>query len=298
LEEARSGIHIVHAPVQLPELAALLRAIIPAPPAPRRQVVRIVRQISPPILLIALSLCLWEAACRASGVKDYLVPPPSHVARVVLAKRSMLTRDTMATGAEALGGFLLANVLAFALAVAFSHVPWFERGFYPLVIALKSVPIVAIAPLLVLWIGYGLGSKVAMAAIIAFFPLVVNATVGLRAVEPDALDMFRSWSASKWQVLWKLRVPAAAPYIFSALRVSAALAVVGAIVGELTGARRGVGFTILMASYNVDTPLLFAGIFCAAFLGITMFLLVVLAERLVAPHTVGFEQVEGAAEPN
>lgn len=236
----------------------------------------------PTIMVFVMFLFLWEFVCRVFQVKEYLVPAPSRVYDVLHTQFTSLMSDTAITMAESVLGFGIANILSMLIAVGFCHSSWFEKSFYPYTIALKSVPVVAIAPLLVLWFGYGLLGKVIMAAIISFFPLVVNATIGLKAVNSESLDLMHSLSASKTQILFKLRFPSAMPYIFSALKISSALSVVGAIVGEMTGAKKGIGFLILISSYNVDTPLLFASIVLASLAGILFFGCVALFEKIIS----------------
>lgn len=240
-----------------------------------------IRSWGPPAVVFALFIMIWESSVRLLDVPVYLIPKPSLVWSTIVDQFGSLMKDTGVTLLEAFLGFLLANVLSMIIAVGFAHSKWFERSFYPYTIALKSVPVIAIAPLLVLWFGYGMFGKVVMAAIISFFPLVVNATVGLRAVDPEALDLMHSLSASRRQILTKLRFPTALPFIFSALKISSALAVVGAIVAELTGAKQGIGFTILIATFNVDTPKLFAAIVVASLAGILFFAAVTWMERIV-----------------
>ncbi len=241
----------------------------------------LVRVIAPGSLMASIIIA-WELMCRYLHVPVWLLPPPSQIALAVMQHADSLLIDTAITGGEALAGFLLANVVSLLAAAIFCHIRWIERSTYPLLIGLKSVPVVALAPLLVLWLGYGPASKITMAAIVAFFPLVVNATLGLRSVEHDAIDLFRTHGATKLQILLKLRIPTAVPYIFAALRVSATLAVVGAIVAELTGATSGIGFAIIMAFYNVDTPMLFAALLCASGMGLLLFALVITFEWVFA----------------
>jgi NitT/TauT family transport system permease protein len=169
------------------------------------------------------------------------------------------------------------------LAVAFVHSRSLELGVYPYAIALKTVPIVAIAPLLVVWCGNGILPKVIVSAIISFFPVVVNTTKGLRSVDTEAFDLFDSMSASRGQVFWKLRVPSALPYLFAALKISCTLAVIGAIVGEFSGADKGLGFFILISSYRLETVDMFVGILVSSLLGILFFYGVALVEHLVVP---------------
>jgi len=269
-------------PVDFAELEELLLVALQlGKPSPLRRLQRIVAAWMLPMVVFALSLVAWEILCKVLGIKEYLIPSPLRIAESIHTHFAILVQDAMVTAAETLGGFLLANIVSLIFAVGFCHSKWLERTVYPYIIGLKSVPIVAIAPLLVLWCGYGLAGKVIMAAITAFFPLVVNATYGLKAIEPEALDLMHSLSATKLQIFFKLRFPNALPHIFAALKISSTLAVVGAIVGELTGAKKGIGFTILMASYNIDTPLLFAAILAASLTGIAFFIAVCLVERLV-----------------
>lgn len=232
---------------------------------------RAFRVAIPPVIVFFLFLVAWETVCRLFGVREFVLPPPTKVLDVAIKNAGSLLFDTGLTTLEALLGFLVANVLSLVLAVFFCHSRWMETSLYPYTIALKSVPVVAIAPLMVLWFGYGLWGKVVMAATVAFFPLVVNATLGLKAVNSESLDLMHSLSASKWQILMKLRFPTAIPYIISALKISSTMAVVGAIVGELAGATRGIGYLILVSSYNLDTPLLFAAIVLASLIGIVFF---------------------------
>jgi NitT/TauT family transport system permease protein len=239
------------------------------------------KSLAPPVCVFFAVLGIWEASCRFWHIKEYILPAPSRIVGVMSEKMGSLLFDAGVTLLEALLGFIVANVLSLFLAVGFSHSRWLERSLYPYTIALKSVPVVAVAPLLVLWFGYGLWGKVVMAAIIAFFPLVVNATLGLKAVDDESLDLMRSLSASSWKILVKLRFPTAVPYIISALKISSTMAVVGAIIGELIGAQRGIGYVILISSYNLDTPTLFAAITLASLIGILFFGAMVVLERAI-----------------
>lgn len=235
----------------------------------------------PPILVMLTFIFIWELSCQYFDIKEYLVPSPSRIFEEMLLNFKSLMGHCFITAIESILGFVIANILSLLIAVGFVHSKWFEKSFYPYTIALKSIPVVAIAPLLVLWFGYGLSGKIVMAAIISFFPLVVNATIGLKSIDTEALDLMKSISASKLQILFKLRFPHAVPFIFSALKISSTLAVVGSIVGEMTGAKEGIGFIILMSSYNIDTPLLFAAIILASLMGILFFGLIVFIESII-----------------
>jgi len=182
---------------------------------------------------------------------------------------------------EAFGGFLIGSGLAFLSAVLFTHVRVVERGLYPWAVVLQTVPIVAIAPLLTIWMGFGVASKMMISAIICFFPMLVNAQRGLRAVSPQALELMRILSASKWDILIRLRLPSSLPYLFAGLKVTSTLSIVGAIVGEFTGADYGIGKIILVSSYTQNTTQLFAGLIYSSLAAIIFFLLIVYLEKIV-----------------
>jgi NitT/TauT family transport system permease protein len=287
----RSRIQFLASPFEDHELLELIDFDLAQKTYRRR---RMLRSVAPPIFVFLLFLLAWEAGCRLLGIREFVLPPPTKIFAVAMKNASSLLFDTGLTTLEAVLGFLLANVLSMLLAVCFCHSRWMETSLYPYTIALKSVPIVAVAPLLVLWFGYGLWGKVVMASTVAFFPLVVNATLGLKAVNSESLDLMHSLSASKWQILMKLRFPTAVPYILSALKISSTMAVVGAIVGELAGARRGIGYLILVSSYNLDTPLLFAAITLASFIGIAFFAVVAVLEMLL---TARYTHIPGKRSP-
>ncbi|TET21449.1 MAG: ABC transporter permease [Candidatus Stahlbacteria bacterium] len=245
----------------------------------RMRVSRVTKDVIPPILVCIAVLGLWELIVRVAHVPNYLLPAPSQIFAEIVKTILPLLKDTAVTMLESVLGFIVGSGLAVGVSVIFTHSKLMERSFYPYAIALKTIPIIAIAPLLILWFGNGIPAKVVMAALICFFPVIVNTTKGLQSVSPAALDLFGSLSASRWQVLWKLRFPMALPYIFSALKISATLAVIGAIVGEMAGANIGLGYTILIASYYIDTNMLFAAIVLASLVGVAFFGLVALIEK-------------------
>lgn len=281
--DTRGVADVVSTPVSAPELDGFRTQTAPSGRDTMGKRLRhLMKTMVPPVLVLVLFLALWELGSRLFAIKEYVLPAPSRITSAIAATWLDLMRDASVTMAEALLGFFVANVLSIFVAIAFSHSAWLERSFYPYVIALKSIPIVAIAPLLVIWFGYGFVGKIVMAATISFFPLVVNATIGLKNVDANALDLMRSLSASKWQILMMLRFPNALPYMFSALKISSALAVMGAIVAEMTGATAGLGYTIMVASYNIDTPLLFAAVVVASLCGIGFFGCVTFIESVAA----------------
>jgi NitT/TauT family transport system permease protein len=232
------------------------------------------------VALIGFVAC-WELACRFLGIAEYLVPRPSHVVVTIFENQGLLLSDALVTLCEAVSGLALAFVVAVSFAIGFVRFQLLERALLPYVVAFQAVPMIAIAPLLILWFGSGLTGKVVMAAVICFFPATVTILRGLRTVDPDALLLLRSLSASPLQTLVKLRIPTALPYVFTALRISATLSVTGALVAELAGANMGLGFRIVISSYRTDTTMLFAALICAVLLGMGFYGLVAVAERVV-----------------
>jgi NitT/TauT family transport system permease protein len=210
----------------------------------------------------------WQVFVVAAAVPEYLLPSPLVI--VGTLDKSLLT-EVGYTAGEALCGFAIAGVLAFTGAILFVRFRTIEQGLFPIAITLKTTPIVAIAPLLVLWLGTGWWSKVAAAALISFFPVLVNTVKGLKAPEADFQDLFRTMRADQFQVFRKLRIPYCLPYFFSALKISSSLAIVGAIVGEFVGAEHGLGYLIVISSAHLETPAVFQAIGAAALIGISMF---------------------------
>jgi len=234
-----------------------------------------------PIIFFFAILLIWEFGVIITATPEYILPRPSRVLEEIINNFELLFFNTLVTAFEASMGFLLANTLGFLAGVLFAHSSKLEQGFYPYAIALKTTPIIAIAPLLILWLGSGIESKIASSAIICFFPILVNTVNGLKSADEETLNLLKSYSASKWQIFTKIRLPLAAPYIFSALKISTGLAVVGAIVGEFVGSNQGIGYLILVSSYHLETAKMFAAIFLSAFIGITFFYLITWIEKKV-----------------
>lgn len=231
-----------------------------------------------PIAFAVALLALWQAFVRLASVPEYLLPAPTTILAAV--DRSLFLQLGV-TFTEALAGFLVASAAAFCAALLFVRFTLLERGLFPLAIALKTTPIVAMAPLLVLWQGTGWWSKVTSASLICFFPVLVNSVKGLRAADTEFHELFRTLDASPAQEFRKLRLPFSLPYVFSALKISSSLAVVGAIVGEFVGATKGLGYLIVLSTAHLDTPTLFTAIFASALAGILLFYAVSLLERVV-----------------
>jgi len=239
------------------------------------------RRYGLPILGIAAILLYWELHIRLFKVPYYLMPAPSDIWRALGEEWPAIQRNLVATVIEAVGGFFLGNAVAIVLAVLFVHNRPTERVLYPVAVAIRTVPIVAIAPILVLLLGNGYAPKVVIAALISFFPTLVNMVRGLEAVESSALELMRVLSATKAQVLFKLRLPSSLPFLFSALKIATTSCVIGAIVSEWIGSDTGLGYLIIVATFSFQTGLLYATMAVGSFLAIAFFGAVVMLERLV-----------------
>jgi NitT/TauT family transport system permease protein len=232
-------------------------------------------------LLVLLGL--WELACRQLSIPPWLLPPPSQIAAETWELRAILPAHLLATVKEILGGFLLATLAGVPLAVAVVYSPLLRRVIYPLLLMLQSVPKVAIAPILLLWVGYGLVSNMIVAATVAFFPIVVNTATGLESVDAELLELTRSLGASKLRVLLRVRLPWSLPFLFSGLKVAITLAVIGAIVAEFIGADKGLGYLILTSSGAMRTAVMFGVLLLLSVLGTLCFYAVVVLERILCP---------------
>jgi NitT/TauT family transport system permease protein len=240
-------------------------------------------RIQVPLLFGLLTLAAWQAIVMAAGIPEYLLPAPS----VILSSVDRTLAIQLAvTFIEALAGFLIAGVLAFGCAILFVRFGTLEQGLFPIAIAVKTTPIVAVAPLLVIWLGTGWWSKIVAVILICFFPVLVNAVKGLKAADAEYRELFQTLGASRSQEFRKLRIPYCLPYLFSALKISSSLAIVGAIVGEFVGATQGLGYLIMVSSAHLETATLFAAIAAAALAGIAMFYAIGWTEeRVIFWHT-------------
>jgi putative hydroxymethylpyrimidine transport system permease protein len=240
-----------------------------------------------PLAVILLLLGAWELAARwdlianALNIQDFLVPAPSDVATSLWEDRSLLADDTWVTLREVLLGFLcaLAAGLGFALLLHLSET--LRRAFYPLLVASQTIPPVAIAPILVVWFGFGIGPKVLLIALVCFFPVTVNTLDGLRAVDPQLITMMRTLGAGRAQILTRVELPSALPFFFSGTRIAIAVAVIGAVFAEWAGASSGLGHQILIASSELLTARMFAAITLLSVMAIVLFALVSLIEKRV-----------------
>ena len=250
--------------------------------ARRESRARISAVIAPTCVVVGL-LAIWEAATRAFDVPAFLLPAPSAVLGSMRANAGLLLGNGWVTAVEILLGFLLSIVVGIPLALAIFLWPPFARSVLPLLVSSQAMPKVAVAPLLLVWFGFGYLPKVLIAFLIAFFPVVINTAVGLAAIEPEKIYLARSMGFGAVDTFFKIRLPTALPAIFGGLKISITLAVVGAVVGEFVGGDAGLGYLLMVANGSMDTQLLFAGIVGLTILGVAFYLLVEFAERLAVP---------------
>jgi len=236
-----------------------------------------------PLVLIAVVLVLWQIGVTSLGIPKYLIPAPSAVVDQLIGDWLRLLREGIVTTYAALGGFLLSILVGIPLAIAIAYSRTIEGFLYPILVFSQSVPKIAIAPLFVVWFGFGAIPKVIAAFLLGFFPVVVATVTGFKSVESDMLDLARAMRATRLQVFRKISFPHSMPYIFSGLKVSVTLSVVGAVVGEFVGSNSGLGYLLQMANGNFDLPLMFAGLVVLALIGVLLFILVEVAERVCVP---------------
>lgn len=238
------------------------------------------RRILPMAGVVGL-IALWAALVYVFKVPPFVAPSPLAVLKTLVAKFPILMANLRPTAIEAVSGFLIGNFAAIVIATAFVHKKSLEQAFFPVVVLINTIPVVAKAPILVLLLGNGMEPKIAIAALICFFPTLVNMVRGLEAVNPQALELFRVLSASKSETFFKLRLPNAVPYLFSALKIAASTAVIGAIVGEWIGSTEGIGALIIQSTYNFDSAMLYATVLVGSAFSVAFFVLITIAERLV-----------------
>lgn len=234
----------------------------------------------PAVMAHLALLALWAWATAAGGVPRFIVPGPLETAATLLVGRYGWPGHLLVTASQAAAGFALAVAVGVALAVVFTWSRAARRALMPLLVTLNLVPKVALAPLFVVWFGYGLLPNVLITFVISFFPIVITTARGLAEVEPDLLDLVRVARATRWQVFRKIQLPSALPYLFSGMRVAAVLAIAGTVVGEFIGSEAGLGFVMLSAQATVDTPAMFMALALITLVGVALYGAVVLLESL------------------
>ncbi len=240
-------------------------------------------RLLPSLIVFAAVLVAWQAAGTLFGVREYLLPGPLAVAGALANFSVPWHRHLWVTTLEILGGFALAGAAGVALGIAVAWSPLAARALLPFLVFVNTLPKVAVAPLFLLWLGYGILPNVLIAALIGFFPVVINTAVGLTQVDEELLDLGRAFGAPTWKVFLTIRLPNALPYVLSALKVTATAAVVGAIVGEFVASQAGLGMVIVNAQTNLNTPVAFAALVWISVVGLLLYGAVGLAARRWAP---------------
>jgi NitT/TauT family transport system permease protein len=229
----------------------------------------------------AAILLIWQAGVRIFDVPNYIAPAPTDVLAVFGQEFPLLMRNFWPTFVESLMGFFAGNIAAILISIAFVHNRTVEKAFFPIAVFINTIPILAIAPILVLIFGAGVTAKVVIAGLICFFPTLVNMVRGLQSISPQTLELARILSASKSEIFWKMRLPSSLPFLFSALKIASTTCVIGAIVGEWIGADVGLGALIIDSTFNFRSPLLYATVFVSSGLSVLLFAAVTIAEKLI-----------------
>jgi NitT/TauT family transport system permease protein len=230
---------------------------------------------------IALFCAVWEAACVLLKIPAYIVPAPHRVVEKIINSGPLLYSHSLISMAEILIGFVLASVCAVLCAIAMVHSRRVEAVLEPFLVVSQVIPKVALAPLFIIWFGHGILPKIIIAMLIAFFPVLVNAVVGLRSVDGEIIELMDSIAANRRQLFWRVRLPTSLPYIFPALKVAALLSVVGAMVGEFVGSDRGLGYLMVLGDVNLDTDLLFASLAVVTAFGMIIYSTIEVFERRI-----------------
>jgi NitT/TauT family transport system permease protein len=247
------------------------------------------RQYAPTIVLFLVLLATWQAAASFSGIREYLLPSPISVWNALWTGEISWSQHLWVTTWEIIGAFLMAAGVGVALGVAIAWSPLLANALVPFLVFVNTLPKVAVAPLFLIWMGYGIFPNMLMGALIGFFPVVINTAVGLSQVEADMLDLGRVFNAPKWKIFLKIRIPNALPYILSALKITATAAVVGAIVGEFVASQRGLGYVIVTTQSSMNTSVAFASLIWISIVGLVLYGAVVLLAHLWAPWAEGVD---------
>src|SRR2546428_5798864 len=238
---------------------------------------------APALVLLVALVGAWQLAVSAFEMREYILPSPLVVLRALGGREIPWAGPLWVTTLEIVGAFVLAGVVGVALGIAIAWSPVLAKALVPFLVFVNTLPKVAVAPLFLLWLGYGVVPNMLIGALIGFFPVVINTAVGLTQVDEEMLDLGRVFNAPKWRVFAKIRIPNAYPYILSALKVTATAVVVGAIVGEFVASQKGLGYVIITTQGSMNTPVAFAALVWISVIGLAVYGAVVIAARWIAP---------------
>lgn len=237
-----------------------------------------------PILGAASILLAWQFLVPLAGIPAYIVPTPTAIAGVFQKQWPLLLSNLWPTAIESVAGFIIGNSVAVLLAVVFVYSRIIQAAYFPVILFFNTIPVLALAPIIVLIFGLGMTPKIIIAAVICFFPTLINMIRGLNAASDNEMELLRILSATQWEIFWRLRFPRALPMLFSSLRIASTTAVIGAIVGEWIGSDKGIGALIIQATFNYRSGQLYAAIVLSSSLAICLFLLVAFVERKVIKY--------------
>ena len=244
------------------------------------------RRRAAPLIVFALLFALWEFAVHLTGIKEYLLPPPSKVWTEFLKRYPTVMDGALVTTQEIIAGYLLAIVVSIPLALSVAYSRFVENAIYPVVVFLQIIPKIAIAPLFIIWFGFGFTPKLLLVFLLSFFPIVVASIAGFKSVDPEIMDFARTTGAGAWKMFFKIRLPQALPDIFTGLKVGAALSATAAVVAEFVASDRGLGYLLLQYNGNLDTPMVFAIIVLLSLIGLAVYYVVEIIERITIPWHV------------
>jgi putative hydroxymethylpyrimidine transport system permease protein len=260
-----------------------------AVPAARSQLGRRIRDVVAPAALLIGLFVLWELLVVWLGIRSFILPRPSEILSTIWVDWSLFRGHLIFTLQNVLLGFALAFVVAMVLGFVVAHSTIMNRTIYPLLVASQTIPIIAIAPVFIIWFGYGILPKIITTALICFFPLTVNTVTGYLSVDADMRTLFRAYKASRWQTFRKLTFPSALPYIMSGIKISVTLSVIGGVIGEWIGSDQGLGYMIIQSGAQIMTARVFASIALLSAMGVVLFLIASVIDRRITPwrHTMG-----------
>ena len=267
-----------------------ISANMASPAAPGAVWTAATRHWLPAFALFLATVVVWEAAVRLFSISSFIIPAPTKVLQALVAQWNPLMHATLVTAGEILFGFLVSVGVGIALALVIVRFDWLGRALYPLVVLFQNVPKVALAPIFILWFGYGLMPKIGLILVIAFFPVTLSMLAGMQAVDNSLLAVMNSVGAGPTEILFRIRVPHSLPSLMAGTKIAATLSVIGAIVGEFAGASDGLGYTIQFASTQLDTAQVFAALLLVSILGIAFYYAAELLERSVVPWAPRFNR--------
>ncbi|OJU40592.1 MAG: ABC transporter permease [Microbacterium sp. 69-10] len=236
-----------------------------------------------PVVFVVAVLLVWWLVTAMKWVKPFIIPSPGDTWAAFSNNAAYLAQHTWVTTYETLVGFVIAVIVGLFVAVIMVYSRGLEQTLYPVILFAQVIPKIAIAPLFIVWLGFGMEPKILVAVLMAFFPVVISGLAGLRSVDPEILQLTSTMGAGRWRTFTKVRLPAALPELLSGLKVAATLAVTGAVVGEFVGANEGLGYVILQANGNLDTAMLFAALIIMSLMGVVLFAIIQIAEKFLIP---------------